>query len=465
MALDRLRGFRTRDGGNRVTGSATAQLHQFRGELFVVDGWARGTGERLGSPGITELGTAVVRKLSHERATGRPLLTTPADERRQHSAWDKFCRRTAGVEPARYQPERRLLLLWDADGLRFSNGPPDPVEWSPLDSDNADAVGRELQRVLAEVAPRWPVVGSALVSIVGGRYLITPKSGVYLRDPIIDMPADGSVDVLGRLALKSLDRSETLADDNTGDYGASFRDALLWLGVPTHEFDAAPTLHLSRNDRGEVLVLHELTEVSLGDVDAIALGTAVATWGGPLVGSDAFATLFGPKTAWIAVADSAAEEVTNALELRDLVEVDTEDGIGRSADSGVLVVGPVDGWVLAVGMSLLLDSPNAAALSARLNAPVQYFASHRVVEGHQWTLAAEGAVVRSFRYLRETGEREETGAPTDAEHSIGVDADDFTPGEDDVFAIARAWSIDPTHVKVESLPIRGWWGERAPERR
>jgi hypothetical protein len=71
------------------------------------------------------------------------------------------------------------------------------------------------------------------------------------------------------------------------------------------------------------------------------------------------------------------------------------------------------------------------------------FRTHRVVEGHEWFLADSSELIRAVRYLGETGQFQQSGDPTDAERSLALDSADVVISEEDVFAIAGAWSLDP----------------------
>ena len=96
-----------------------------------------------------------------------------------------------------------------------------------------------------------------------------------------------------------------------------------------------------------------------------------------------------------------------------------------------------------------------ADLSSRFGEAHGY-ATHRVVEYHHWIVAKRGQVIRSFAYL---GERDEVlsnlGTPTEAEKRLRFGAqppEEWRPSEQDVMAVASAWSFDPTQLNSASGP-------------
>jgi hypothetical protein len=97
-------------------------------------------------------------------------------------------------------------------------------------------------------------------------------------------------------------------------------------------------------------------------------------------------------------------------------------------------------------------------LSAALHTEVQYFATHRVTELHRWQRAVDGALVRAFGYVGQTGEVTSwRGEPDPAEREAGLPAvldPDTTVlvGENDVLRVAGAWSIDPSTLSGRPAP-------------
>jgi len=185
--------------------------------------------------------------------------------------------------------------------------------------------------------------------------------------------------------------------------------------------------------------------------------------GEPMVG-------FGAKQAWLAIRDGDAELVGAVLGLRDLGPLSWRAGVDLSylTDDRVLLTPPLPGadgadWLLVAGRWLVQTSStlDVATLSDLLATEVQYFATHRVVELHQWQRARDGELLRSFAYLGETGEVTDwRGEPDPVELAIGLpavlddnDETDVLVGEADVMRVAAAWSLDP--VRLDGLPAPG----------
>ncbi|WP_432837196.1 hypothetical protein [Dactylosporangium sp. CA-092794] len=135
---------------------------------------------------------------------------------------------------------------------------------------------------------------------------------------------------------------------------------------------------------------------------------------------------FGPKMAWLAVR-AEAEPVMAALGLRDLGVVDPRTGLDLAhfTDDRV-VVATVEKWTLVAGKWLFRWS-GIAALSMRLGAEVQYFATDRSLVVHRWARAYGADVFMSD--------------------------EDALVDEQDVFRIAAEWSVDPRALPVASLHI------------
>jgi hypothetical protein len=173
-------------------------------------------------------------------------------------------------------------------------------------------------------------------------------------------------------------------------------------------------------------------------------------------------------------ADPSVGEVLSALGARDLGEVDWAQGIDLAylTDDRLAVTPPLVGvggstWILVAGRAFFGEAaaPDVAALSGRLGTEVQFFATHRVVEAHFWERAADGSLVRSFRYVGETGEvRSWYGKPDATELAIGLPPDyalDAEPDDQvnilvdelDVLSVAAAWSLDPS--QLDGRPAAG----------
>lgn len=444
------------------------ELHQFRGRLFVTDGWAKGSGAPVGvdRPTDGDIGRAVRRSLTQQRQVPKPLVTTPAAERRQYADWKKFCHRVVGSDSDSYAPEKRLLLMRDDEGLRFSEAPPASIDWIPIAEEDDATVGRALREALDQLAPRWPTVAAAGIALLEDQLLVFPMRSVYLEPPIASVSSENASRDLVISVLHALDGSEQLTKRQPGDGPGPFSRELTRIGVTQQSFDAAPTVLVHRLSDGTVRATANQIETTVADGDRDALEAAlVRLLSATRLRGHQGVRLFGPKNGWIAVATSSLPQVVSALQLSDAEPTGLSEGLASAEDDEIFVVGPIDGWVLAVGVSLLTAPPDIEHLSARLKTTVQYFATHRVVESHQWAIADKGVLRRSFRYVGEDGTHEHVGSPTEPELSIGISKPDFAPTENDVFAIASGWSIDPTAVPPAVAPTNGWRGAWPTARR
>jgi hypothetical protein len=135
---------------------------------------------------------------------------------------------------------------------------------------------------------------------------------------------------------------------------------------------------------------------------------------------------FGPKMAWLAVR-AEPEPVMEALGLRDLGVVDARTGLDLAHftfDRVVLAV--VDKWCLVAG-KWLFSWNGIAALSMRLGAEVQYFATDRSLVMHRWA-RADGA-------------------------DVFVSDEEALVDERDVFRVAGEWSVDPRSLPITTLRV------------
>ena len=184
---------------------------------------------------------------------------------------------------------------------------------------------------------------------------------------------------------------------------------------------------------------------------------------------------FGYKSAWLAVRADDHAEVADALGLRDATATAWPDGVAavhaaeaRVRPAPVFVGAPLDGWVLVPFASPLAEAGefDLAALSRRFG-EAQRFASHRVVEAHEWERWVEGQPVRRYGWLGESGEvLFNDGEPTEHEEDLLPDDDadwnDWeTADEERVMEIAGAWSLDPTVLDDrDDTPDTGLLGRR-----
>jgi hypothetical protein len=188
---------------------------------------------------------------------------------------------------------------------------------------------------------------------------------------------------------------------------------------------------------------------------------------------------FGYKTGWLAVRGARPEDVLAALSLADVQQASWDAGLtaahGRERDPDlVFVTRPVDGWVFAVGLAVLFTDFGslAAQVSARLGVEAQGFATHRVSETHGWARAIDGRTVREYEAGDGSIHIHSSGEPTEVERSLGLpqrDADvgwdSDNPrlvGEEDVMAVAGAWSLDPTRLSWHLDPVGHGWLGRLP---
>jgi hypothetical protein len=175
----------------------------------------------------------------------------------------------------------------------------------------------------------------------------------------------------------------------------------------------------------------------------------------------------GSNITWLAIAHTPPYRIVEALELLDVREVDLEEGItaARDWDARNLLVTPTIGsWVLVAGVHLPLTFEFLFAVSAQLVATVQGFSSHRLADAHAWAEVSGGELLRFFSYAElEVLENEGERTPAEVELGIGLPltgeptADDLArdegvaalPTEEDVWALARRWSVDPTQLDCD----------------
>ncbi len=318
---------------------------------------------------------------------------------------------------------------------------------------------------MERLEPSWPTAASATVPCNGATMLIYPVHGGWSGAPIAQLPADAPPAAVGSDVLAALDVSGAVTVPPSQQELARFRAALRETGWTMGGLDAAPQVSIRRTTTGDLFIsrIGTAAEIPVADRGAEAVGNAVLAQlpvaDTAPIPPDRQPTSFGPKTGWIAVRGVPAAAVVAALGLRDVRPASWDDGIEAAYQEGVFVGPPVDGWVLAAGSGILTTLVDPAELSQRLGSQVQLFRTHRVVEGHEWFLADGGELIRAVRYLGETGQFQQSGDPTDAERSLPLDGPDVIISEDDVFAIAGAWSLDPMTLHDHpSEPGPGTWG-------
>jgi hypothetical protein len=176
---------------------------------------------------------------------------------------------------------------------------------------------------------------------------------------------------------------------------------------------------------------------------------------------------FGPKCVWLAFRGATPEAVARALDLRNVAPSTWAEGLKSAYGGGVFVTPPVDGWVLAA--STRFPDPGdkqhedkATPVLTRLSqafGEVQYFGTYDDLGWHAWARFVKGAAVRKLAYLGEQGlVIWAEGEPTPEERKLGLLytakglAKPPYPREENVFALAGAWSVDPTTLQTRHLP-------------
>lgn len=181
---------------------------------------------------------------------------------------------------------------------------------------------------------------------------------------------------------------------------------------------------------------------------------------------------FGYKCKWLAIRGDSPQLVAHALGAEAVQACNWKSAAKAIYGEGgrrVFISPPIHGWVLIAGNALpTLDvaerADQATSLMKTLGRTfedVQYFATHRVVGYHAWARVLRGEIVRCFAYLGERGEiLYESGVPDVVEQALRKtnreewkdESAEFSPSEDDVMAMAGAWSIDPTQLEDLGLP-------------
>ncbi|MCL2526983.1 MAG: hypothetical protein FWE42_01095 [Defluviitaleaceae bacterium] len=163
---------------------------------------------------------------------------------------------------------------------------------------------------------------------------------------------------------------------------------------------------------------------------------------------------FGYKMTWYAIKDESPHAAIEKLSLKVVHESNWRNGIGYAYRSpGNIFVSPlIEGYVLILGLFEYDDVKKHALLFNDL----YYFGTHCVSEYQAWAKFSQGQVIRGYCYMGECGEvLWNEGNITAEEEALGFGrfpsntdetlADDFDyenfPDEEDVLAIAKAWSV------------------------
>jgi hypothetical protein len=444
----------------------TVEFHEFQGRWFVTDQWARGGGAEL----KRQLSGAALGKvvLARMRGARGPLLAYAAGRRRDAHEWGEFCAEVAGVPVIRYRPEKRLIIRADQAGIRCHDQrhPAPPGEQLPDRS--PAALGAALIARIGRVEARWPTAAAATIASDGTTVLVYPRYGIRGGGPVSWLTARSSAADIGSAVLGALDASGAEFENpdrrEPEDLGAALRKAGWTYGA----LNAATHVSIERTTIGELFISSAGSreeDLPVGGQDADRVGAAVMAQ----FGAAAFTApvpprsrpqSFGPKIGWIAVRGSSADAVARVLGLRDIRTASWDDGIETAYREGVFVGPPVEGWVFAAGVDILHLEVDPAALSRQLGSQVQLFRTYRGVGYCEWSRAENGIVTREARSGDEAGEAHQSGEPTEAERALGLDDPEAGGyGEDDVFAIAGAWSLDPTTLHDHpSDGVEGTWG-------
>jgi len=174
---------------------------------------------------------------------------------------------------------------------------------------------------------------------------------------------------------------------------------------------------------------------------------------------------FGYKMSWLAVRSAEPGQVLTALGIEGAKPSSWQEGIdavyasGSSLGHPVFVTPTLDGWVLVVSPGFFEEASDAdperlgrfvTDVARRLGTDVQFFATHRVVEGHAWAWADEGGLKRAFYYMGEVDEcLVDIGAKTPHEETLGCvpPVGEAVPDEATVMSVAGSWSLDPTELE------------------
>jgi hypothetical protein len=188
---------------------------------------------------------------------------------------------------------------------------------------------------------------------------------------------------------------------------------------------------------------------------------------------------FGYKCSWLAIKGLTPEKIIELLPVRDAQVADWSEGIAAAYEGQTFVSPSVDGWVLVVStvFSSFSDQPSSfvewlAAVSRRIDAAVQLFVTHRVVEYHAWCWADRGKVVRAYGWCGESGETViDLGRKSKAEEERPLHVFDDVPaeeGQEDKFVfpdeeyllqLAGRWSINPAMLEENHPELGpGWLG-------
>ncbi|HVU49997.1 MAG TPA: hypothetical protein VHL80_04890 [Polyangia bacterium] len=177
---------------------------------------------------------------------------------------------------------------------------------------------------------------------------------------------------------------------------------------------------------------------------------------------------FGPRLVWLAFRGVGPEGVARGLDLHEPASATWADGLKAAYQGRVFVTPPLGdaGWVLAASTRFPdpgdKKHPDAATPAlirlSQLFGEVQYFATYDVLDLHAWARFVKGAPVRKLAYLgADSVYVWADGEPTPEERKLGLafadkPVGDKAPTEENVFAVAGAWSVDPSTLQTRKLP-------------
>lgn len=168
---------------------------------------------------------------------------------------------------------------------------------------------------------------------------------------------------------------------------------------------------------------------------------------------------FGYKMAWVAIRSDDELAIVDAIGLLEARWLPWDSAVEKAYRGEVVGVTPVmDGWVLVFGREIFGwqsdDDYGPVNELAKRFEEVQYFATHRVSEGHIWARWLNGQRVRLMEHI---DEMREEGQRTAVEGDILVpkypdeDPEWISVEESDVMMVAGKWSINPDLLEEREL--------------
>lgn len=173
-----------------------------------------------------------------------------------------------------------------------------------------------------------------------------------------------------------------------------------------------------------------------------------------------FQPAFGYKVWWLAIRTSNGDAVARSLHLHNVQGIATaRDAFARIYKDWMtasLVMTTQNGWALVMFPPSAANEAQIRRLLEPLSnefAEAQWYTNVRTSSCYGWARATQGQMVRAFEY----GDGEcifNVGNRTPEEVAAGVGSQGaHIHNEDDVIAIAEAWSLNP--LKLTQEQIRG----------